>query len=420
MKFPALSDSTKETIKAVGGVLLICAALAASYYAGFTKGTQESRNIVVEGVTDPTRGNAVDFSVFWEAWSVLKSKYVDQTAADDNKALLYGAISGLVSALNDPNTSFFTPRDATKFNEDIKGEFGGIGAEIGLDKSGQLIIVAPLKNTPAFRVGLRPGDKIMAIDKETTEGIMVEEAVTKIRGPAGTVVTLTIARDGTEAREVPITREIITIPTLDFKMLNLSGQEDAQGDIAYIQLHNFYEQAPYQFYQASLKTLIFGADGIILDLRNNPGGYLDAAVSISGWFVKKGDVVVKEDFRDDALNETFVSQGPSLLKDIPTVVLINKGSASASEIVAGALKENNGAVVIGQKSFGKGTVQELVNLMDNSMVKVTVARWLTPKGNMIDQNGITPDIEVPEPEESPQNTQSDILIQKALEILKSK
>lgn len=250
----------------------------------------------------------------------------------------------------------------------------------------------------------------------------MEEAVRKIRGPKGTVVTLTIFREGWEKeKDFSITRDIIQIPTLDFKTLNFEGKEDKKGKIAYIKLNNFYEKAPSLFYQAALKAIFSQAEGIILDLRNNPGGYLEAAVNIGGWFIEKGKTIVVEEFRDKSQNETFVSRGPSIFKDVPTVVLINKGSASASEILAGALKENNGAIIMGEKSFGKGTVQELVNLSDQSMLKITVAYWLTPQGHRIDQNGIEPDIELKSPQENEKEEfDTDSWIKEATQVLVKK
>ena len=400
--------------------LIVVAVIGGSYWLGFTKGTKETRNITVEGVVNPQK-EGIDFSVFWEAWNILKSRYVSEEKANDNQNLLYGSIAGLLSSLGDPNTSFFSPQNARKFTDDISGEFGGIGAEIGLNKEGQLVIIAPLKDTPADKAGLRPLDQIIKINDESTYGLSVEEAVRKIRGPRGTVVGLTIFRDGwSEEKLFAITRDTIQIPTLDFKILDFQGKEDDKGKIAYIKLNNFYEKAPLLFYQASLKVISYNLEGMIIDLRNNPGGYLEAAVNIAGWFVDKGGVVVTEEFRDKTQNEVFTSKGPSVFKEIPTVVLINKGSASASEILAGALKESNSATVMGEKSFGKGTVQELIPLSDDSMVKITIAHWLTPQGHQIDQNGITPDVELKSSEDKEAVADDNLWIEEAAKFLSTK
>ncbi|MFA6135781.1 MAG: S41 family peptidase [Candidatus Paceibacterota bacterium] len=392
MKFPKLSDEVKKNLFFLLGAIVVVLVIGGSYYTGFTNGSSQTKNIIVEGVIDPQKGNATDFSTFWETWGIIKSKYVSAEKTENNQNFLYGAISGLVDSLGDPNSTFFQPKDAKKFSDEISGEFGGIGAEIGMNKDKQLVVIAPLKGTPAEKAGLKPQDYIIKINDEITANLSVDEAVKKIRGPKGTTVKLTIFRDGwTEEKVFEIARDVIQIPTLDFEMLD--------GKIAYIALHNFYEKAPSLFYQAALKTIAENSEGMIIDLRNNPGGYLEAAVNIAGWFVEKGQIVVTEEFRDKSKNEVFTSRGPSLLKNIPVVVLINKGSASASEILAGALKENNGAIIAGETSFGKGTVQELIGLSDDSMVKITIAHWLTPKGNIIDKNGITPDVKIKTPEE---------------------
>lgn len=375
------------------GVVLIVAIIGGSYYLGYIQGTKQTKNIVVQGVTNPQGSQSVDFSSFWDVWNLLKSKYVNQDATKNNQNLLYGAISGMVSAVGDPYTIFFKPQDAQQFNQDISGQFGGIGAEIGADKNGQIVVIAPMKDTPAQKAGLQPEDKILAIDGKSTSGLTVDQAVNKIRGDKGSKVVLTIIRNGwTKEKDFPIIRSTINVPTLDYKRIGFDGKDNSSGPIAYIQLYNFYEQSPMLFYQAALKSYNSGVKGMILDLRSNPGGYLEAAVNIAGWFVDKDKTVVTEEFRDKSQNQVYASEGPAIFKDLPMVVLIDKGSASASEILAGALKEDKGATIMGEKSFGKGTVQELLPLNDDSMIKITVAHWLTPNGNLIDKNGISPDI----------------------------
>lgn len=416
-----LKKRGKLIISLTAGVIGVCFILGGSYYLGFQQGLTETRHIIVEGVSDPQKGPAISFSTFWEAWNILKSRYVFEDKVENNEQLLFGAISGLVDSLKDPYTIFLPPEDTKKFNEEIKGEFGGIGAEIGVNENNQIVIIAPLKNSPAFRAGIRAGDKIVKIDDEITVGLSVEEAVKRIRGEKGTTVTLTIIPDkDTKDREVPIVRDIIQLPTLESKQINFEGKDDEKGEIFYIKLDNFYEKAPSQFYQAALKNITYNTKGIILDIRNNPGGYLDAAVYIAGWFLEKGTVVVKEVSREESLNQKLISQGPAIFSKKPVVVLINKGSASASEILAGALQENGKATLLGQKSFGKGTVQELLSLNGNSMIKITVAHWLTPKGNQIDKNGITPDKELADPEAKNGDFDSDPWIKEAVKELQDK
>lgn len=388
-----MKPSVQKIIGIGISIVIIIGAFFLVYTLGFKSGFEQTKKIEISGVSHITNDQeAADFNLFWETWNVLKSKYVSSEKVEDNQALVYGAIQGLVASLGDQNSVFFPPEDAQEFTNEIAGHFSGIGAEIGLNENRQLIIVAPLANTPAEKAGVEAGDHILKINGETTQGFNTTQAVQKIRGEIGTDVTLTVFREGEGEKEITITRARINLPTLDFKRLNRNGEEDDNGDIAYIRIYNFYEQAPFEFQQAALKALLYGSKGIVLDLRNNPGGYLHAATFIGGWFVEKGDVIVKEEFREPTSSQTFVSQGPSLLSSKPVAVLINKGSASASEIVAGALKEQNNATIIGETSFGKGTVQELVPLSGKAMVKVTIAHWLTPQGHQINGNGISPDI----------------------------
>lgn len=387
----------KQIAIVVAVVIIIVGGIGGGYYAGLTRGLSETKYVVVEGVKNPQpKTQTVDFTDFWNTWNILKSKYVSKAEVEDNTKLLYGAISGLVGSLNDPYTVFFSPKDAKSFNDEISGEFGGIGAEIGLNAQGKITVISPLKNTPAERAGLQAGDQILRIDDLDTAGLTPEEAAQRIRGERGTVVTLTIVRnEEPEPRTIRIVRDIIQIPTLDFQMIDHNGKESSDGTIAYLKLYNFYEKSPSLFQQAAIKAILLGSKGIILDLRNNPGGYLQAAQYIASWFLPEGAPIVTEAFQDESQNQKLFSSGPSALQDKPVVVLINKGSASASEILAGALRDNNKAIVMGEKSFGKGTVQELIPIgNDGAMVKVTIAHWLTPNGTVIDKNGIIPDIEL--------------------------
>lgn len=406
----------------IGVCILIAAALGYGYYLGFSRGNEITKNITVQGVIDPQKNDSsISFQEFWNVWNILKSKYVSKDTVGDNQKLLFGAIGGLVDSLNDPYTVFFPPKEAKNFSDEISGQFGGIGAEIGLNKQNQLVVIAPLKDTPAQRAGLQAGDRITRIDELNTFGLLPEEAVQHIRGKEGTQVTLTIIHnEGEGEKKITITRAIIQIPTLDFKMINNRGEEDLHGSIAYIRLYNFYEKAPQLFQQAAVKSILLGAKSIILDLRNNPGGYLDGAQSIAGWFLPSGTKVVTEAFQDPAQSQVLTSQGPGVLSGKKIAVIINKGSASASEILAGALQDNKKAVVVGEKSFGKGTVQELLPL-EQGMIKITIAHWLTPNGNLIDKNGITPDITLTEPSSTVSNIdtadKNDSWLQEAIKAL---
>jgi carboxyl-terminal processing protease len=395
----------------IGVLIIVVAAITGgAFYFGYKKGTEKPQTVIIRGVANLEEGNieAVDFSLFWDAWKTLKDKYVEADKIN-NQDLVYGAVSGLFGALKDPNSAFFPPLDAKKFTEDIAGEFSGIGAEIGI-RNDQLVIIAPLKNSPAEKAGLKAGDKIIKINDTLTAGLNVDEAVKLIRGERGTTVVLTISRNGwEESKEISIVRDIIQVPTIDWEMKD--------NNIAYIRLYNFYEKAPFLLYQAISEIVFKNPKGIILDLRNNPGGYLEAAVNIAGWFLDPGKVVVSEEFRSGK-KEVFKTYGSGLFDGFPLVVLVNEGSASASEILAGALRDNNQIKLIGKKTFGKGTVQELETLKDGSMVKITVAHWLMPNGGLIEKNGLIPDYEVDLTEEDVK-ADRDPQLEKAMEILKS-
>lgn len=358
----------------------------------------------------------VNFSLFWEAWQKLQEKYVDP-AKFNTENMIYGAISGMVNSLGDPYTVFFDPDESKTFLEDVSGRFEGVGMEIG-SKNNQLQVIAPLEGTPAEKAGLRPGDKIIKIDDTFTINLTIDEAVKLIRGPRGTEVALSIIREGWNApEEFKIKRALIEVPSLKMEMISSSGQADGEKDVAYIKLYQFSENASYDFTKAALDILNSPAKRIILDLRSNPGGYLEIAQNIAGWFLEKGQTVVVEDFNNRQKQAVYAAEGNSKLSHYPLVVLINQGSASASEILAAALRDNRGVKLIGETSYGKGSVQELESLSKNSSLKITVADWLTPKGEKITGVGLEPDVEVELTDEDYQNNK-DPQLDKALEIIK--
>lgn len=388
---------------------IIVIAIVIVFYAGFRLGFSQRPSYIVSDDSNPLD---VDFSLFWDAIDLAKNKFVNADNIKD-KDFLYGAIRGALSSLDDPYSGFFEPVDAQKLDEDLTGSFGGIGAEIGV-KNNQLIVIAPLKNNPAEKVGLKAGDKILAINGTSTADITVEKAVKMIRGKTGTQVVLSIFRDGfEEAKDFKIIRQIIVVPTLDWEMKT--------SDIAYVQLYSFNANAESLFYQAALSALVKGARGMVLDLRNDPGGFLDTAVDIAGWFLKKGEIVVVEKFRSGE-KKYLRANGNSALNNMPVVILVNGGSASASEILAGALKDNRGIKLVGEKTFGKGSVQELENLKDGSTLKISIAEWLTPKGTAINKKGIIPDYEIKPAEKKDDKNKnefkSDPQLDKAMDILK--
>jgi len=401
----SIMNSKKIVLLAIGAIILS----AGFFYLGFVRGTFYPKEIVVAGIDNLEEDEInVDFGIFWQVWDKVKKDYIDGESVKDQD-LVYGAVGGMVDALKDPNTVFFPPEDAKKFEEDVSGSFGGIGAEIGI-RNEQLLVIAPLKDSPAERAGLKSSDKILLIDKTPTTGLGVNEAVKIIRGEIGTKVTLAISRNGwSDPRDFTITRETIKVPTLDFKMTD--------DKIAHLQLYSFNENANYLFYQAALKTLVGDARGMVLDLRNNPGGYLEVAVDLASWFMDRGKLVVSEKFRSGA-ETVFRANGNGALKDLPIVVLVNQGSASASEILAGALRDQRGAKLVGEKTFGKGSVQEVMPLPDNSSLKVTIAHWVLPSGQIIDKTGLAPDFEVKLTDED-REVERDPQLEKALEVLKN-
>mgnify|MGYP001580633759 CR=1 FL=1 len=361
----------------------------------------------VKGVTNLDVGQpaGTDFSLFWDAWRVIQEEYAGPGPLDF-KAMVHGAIKGMVGSLGDPYTTFMSPQDTKIFLDDISGSFSGIGIEIGI-RDDKLLVIAPLEGAPAERAGLRPGDHIVKINEDTfTSDLSIDEAVTLIRGPEGTLVKLSIMREGwEEPRDFTIARAVINIPSLEFALKD--------GNIGYLKIFQFSEKLRSDFRDIEGKLL--RTDKIIIDLRNNPGGFLHIAVDLAGWFLERGDVVVVEDFGQGE-QQKHEARGNSSLVNHKVVILINEGTASASEILAGALRDNRGILLIGEKSFGKGSVQELKELKDESSLKVTVAKWLTPKGSLIAELGLEPDVKVELTNED-LDSERDPQLDKAIEVL---
>ncbi len=365
---------------------MIVGVFGAGTYFGYAK------RPAVEKITSIVHKEAqaettADFDTFWKVWNILNEKSIHANKVTDQDRV-WGATEGLASSLGDPYTVFFPPEENKLFSAEIQGSFGGIGAEIGV-KDNVLTVVAPLRDSPAWNAGIKAGDKIIRIDKTTTNEMTTEKAISLIRGPKGTVVTLTILRPGEKVtREIKITRDTIEIPTID--------TEVKEGGVFVIKLYSFTENSAELFQGALQKFVDTRSDKLILDLRGNPGGYLDAAVDISSWFIDQGKIIVTEDFGDNRKPYVLRSHGPRLFTDqLKFVVLVDGGSASASEIVAGALREHNVATLVGEKTFGKGSVQELIPVTDTTSLKVTVAHWLTPNGVSISTaQGIEPDVKV--------------------------
>ncbi len=396
-------------VKKIFTPIIIVLALAVGFIGGFYYRNPQAPIPLLNVINrDYGQPSDVDFSLFWNVWNMLHDRYVDKGKLNTQE-LVYGAIDGMVQTIGDPYTVFLRPKESEEFQQQIKGAFGGIGIEIGLRKN-ILTVISPIKDTPAARAGLMAGDKILKINDKSTEGMKLDEAVSLIRGAKGTKVNLTITRDGLEkAKEVIITRDIIKIPAVEWKLLD--------ENVAYLEIFTFNQNADSEFKKAAQEIADSKAKKIILDLRNDPGGLLDSAVNIAGYFLDANKVVTLERTGDGQENK-FLTQPNGQLKNYPMVILLNKGSASASEILAGALKDNRGVLIVGETSFGKGSVQEVLDLAKKASLKVTIAKWFTPKGVSINDNGIKPDIEVKRSEEDIQNDK-DPQLDKAKELIKS-
>ncbi|OGG41974.1 hypothetical protein A2837_02070 [Candidatus Kaiserbacteria bacterium RIFCSPHIGHO2_01_FULL_46_22] len=330
-----------------------------------------------------------DLTEFWRVWNILEEKYVSSssTSTPDRNKRLEGAISGLVDSYGDPYTIYMPPQEAAEFEEEISGNFNGVGMEVGM-RDDVVTVIAPLPDSPAEKAGIKAGDIITKIDEQSTDNMSVDQAVRLIRGDRGTEVALTIYRRGdNDFREFKIARDVINIPTL---------ATETADDVFIIKLYSFNALAEDKMDEAMAEFGQSGKKKLILDLRGNPGGFLESAVSIAGWFLPTGKVVVRENFGTDIEEEVYRSQGKGSYQFNPDnfVVLIDGGSASASEILAGALAEHGVAATIGDTTFGKGSVQELVNIPGGASVKVTIARWLTPNGTSFSEGGLKPEVPI--------------------------
>jgi carboxyl-terminal processing protease len=393
----------------IASLALIIGVFSIGTYVGYSNRPEIEKVLAVSN-KEPQVETTADFNTFWKVWNVLNEKSIYAKKVTDQDRV-WGAISGLASSLGDPYTVFFPPEENKLFNEEIKGTFSGIGAEIGI-KDQILTIIAPLKNTPAEKAGLKAGDKILKIDQTETNGMTVDKAISLIRGPKGTPVTFLILRTGEkQTREIKIVRDEIQTPTIDTELRS--------DGIFVLKFYSFSENSASLFHDALVKFSESGSHKMILDLRGNPGGYLDAAVNISSWFIDEGKVIVSEDFGDKRKPEVYRSHGPRAFTDkLQLIVLVDGGSASASEILAGALQEHKIATLVGDQTFGKGSVQELVPITDNTSLKVTIARWLTPNGVSISDHGLTPDVKVLNTIKD--GEVKDLQMDKAVELLKAR
>lgn len=391
-------------------IFLVLAGVVVIVITAFAGGAAWQANQLVAS-SAVAAGIPVDLSSFWKVWQLVNDNFVNTatTTKITSQSKVYGAIEGMVDSLGDPYSVFLTPEENKEFNEEIAGNFSGVGMEIGI-RDNFITVISPLPDTPAKKAGIESGDKIIAIDDKPTAKMNVDQAIKLIRGQAGTPVSISVTRDDAGKPIVfKITRANIDVPTIEMK--NLSG------GITQIKLFSFGAKASESFAKAIKEFSQSGDKYLILDLRGNPGGYLNSAVDIASWFLPKGTPVVIEEHDRQSESKIYPSSGRELFTTPPKmVVLIDGGSASAAEILAGALRENGIAKLVGEQTFGKGSVQELFPVTKDTSLKLTIARWLTPHGVSISQNGLKPDYEIKmdskHPDQDPQ-------LEKAIEVIKN-
>jgi carboxyl-terminal processing protease len=410
MTEPQINSQNPQKMKKAFWAYFVVIALAGSFVLGlyvgrgsFDKNSTASATFVNTGSGKPSQ---VDFKLFWDVYNTLQQKYVDRPA--DNQKILYGAIDGMVKSLGDPYTAFMTPQATKDFQSQLSGSFDGIGIEIGM-KNNLLTIITPIQDSPGQKAGLQGGDVILKIDDKDASAMSLDDAVQKIRGKKGTSVKLTIHR-GTEqkSRDFTITRDTISVKSVVYS--------DKGNGVFYIAINEFSEDTTQEFESAIDEFQKKGEKKLILDLRNDPGGLLNSAIDVGSEFIEKGNIVTEQFSKDNKLDHP--SNGKARLKGVPTIILANGGSASASEIVAGALRDSLGVKIVGNKTFGKGSVQEFSQLADGSSLRVTIAKWLTPKGYNIHGNGLDPDVKVDMTDDDYKNNK-DPQFDKAFELIKN-
>lgn len=387
---------------------LIIVLIATVVFAfGYLTGVAVNNSFAADGKADSR--------LLAEVQNIINEKFIPWKASSTpptDKEFEYGMIKGYVDAYNDPYTVFFPPKEAKSFTENVQGSFGGVGMNVG-DKDGHIVVISPLKDSPAMKAGIKAGDIIVSINDKDTSNMNTDDAVSLIRGPVDTKVKLIVIHKETKKLEtITITRATIKIPTLETEKKN---------GVFVIHLYNFSAESPDLFKNALEEFLKAGTQYLIVDLRGNPGGYLEAAVDIASFYLPEGKIVVSE---KQGKTETVInhrSKGYDLFNDnLRMVVMLDGGSASASEILAGALKDHQKATIVGEKSFGKGCVQELINLSDGSSLKVTTAKWFTPNGTSISENGIKPDVEVAVGKDDSTEKKIDTQLDKAIETVKNR
>lgn len=401
--------------------LLIVSAAVLLFGTGYKLG-ERTFSLATMGNKGSTSTNSknIDFSMFWKVWDTVEKKYVDKKKVDTKK-MYYGAIKGLVASVEDPYTFFLTPTENKQSKDGLEGKFEGIGAQLGM-KENRVVVIAPLKNSPAEKAGIMPGDFIIKVNKEVIAGMPLTQVVSKVRGDKGTKVHLTLERSGKEV-EKDVIRDTIRVESVETKLdEHLSSCTYSCDKVAYLKLNQFGDSTVDEWEQKVAQIKVQwdkkAIKGLVLDLRDNPGGYLESSVYLAGEFLEMNKLVVKQESTSYENKDYFVTRKGSLL-DIPMTVLINGGSASAAEILSGALRDYKRARLVGEKSFGKGSVQEAIDLGEGMGLHVTVAKWVLPKGDWINGKGIEPEVTIKNivPEGDTMSRETDAQLDKAVELL---
>lgn len=390
------------------GLILI---MILTFILGYQVGQRGYQAPIISSFQPAVQKNDLDFKLFWETWDLISEQYIDKSTIDPQK-LYYGAIQGMVAALGDPYTVFLPPQSQKTVKEQLSGAFEGVGIQLGYNKDKRLVVVSPLKGTPAEKAGIKAGDMIIEINKKDTTNLSLPEAVSLIRGPKGTQISLAVYRESDiKPWDITLTRDTIVVKTVEFE----SKTTESKKPVAYLRLSSFGEKTKQEWDEAVSDALSTAPQGVIIDVRNDPGGFLDAAVYIASEFLDGGKVVLQEDAKGKRQEQDTIRIGKML--KIPVVVLINKGSASASEILAGAIQDRKRGTLVGEQSFGKGTIQSAEDLAENTGIHITTSKWLTPDGRWIHNTGLTPDVKVELVATNSANLTEDLQLQKALELL---
>ena len=412
----------------LGIVILLAAAFFLGSKWGYSRIPEENKVVELKGKSNEI-AEAVDFTPFWKVWNILNDKYVPRDISTSTKQvdeslftqeLVWGAVHGLTKSLEDPYTIFLPPRENGLFKSDIAGNFEGVGMEVGI-RDGVITVISPLKDSPAEQAGVLAGDKVVKIGEQSTEGMTLDVAVDHIRGPKGTEVVITVYREGEpETIDISIIRDTINIRSSETAIIG-----EGENKVFVISMFNFSAPTPEIFRKALIEFSESGTDKLVIDLRNNPGGFMEAAVDMASWFLPEGKIVVSEYFGVGSREKVHRSRGYNVFTEqLKLAIVVNKGSASASEILAGALRDHGVAKLVGEQTFGKGSVQELISITDadsetgETSLKVTIARWLLPNGSSISGNGLIPEISVELPPPAEREEGRDYYLDAAVDYLR--